>query len=317
MPDEVKQQIRTIHQIKPKNGKWLVALIAGAPADRARELRDKLAAARGILAKHHWDYERKSNFSGDVPAEVDLVLIIKSQIGHSNQDRVLLACKKAHVPFVRTTHKWISIDHILRIRFAISKVDPLPIEIRTGTPLHEMELQSQEPNQAPLPQPLLLPQKLEPITVRVENAHLYNNPSHMSKFMALVTAAQEAMLKTEVGSCTLTTGKIEVCFKEQLPIGVTSLQIANDFGKVVKVSGDKLHRATKGGTIDDAILAALQQDNDIQLAEISRLVSDLLDRVVNPEQISCNLARLYRNSKILRTGSRHHYAYRSLPLHEK
>jgi hypothetical protein len=107
--------MRPKQNLKPKNGKYLVALIAGAPADRARELRDFLASRRGILAQYHWDYEKPNQF-GRVPEDVDVVFIIKSQLGHSLEGRVVGSCESQGIPYIRTIHKWTIFDSAVRQR---------------------------------------------------------------------------------------------------------------------------------------------------------------------------------------------------------
>lgn len=116
------------------NGKYPVALMAGAPADRAREIRDKLAKERGILVRYHLDYEKGMGIDR-LPDDVDFVLIIKSQLGHSAEAQVRNAIirsqreRKIVIPFIRTQHKWTRLDGILRVRFSDYGKKALPLEV--------------------------------------------------------------------------------------------------------------------------------------------------------------------------------------------
>lgn len=122
---------------KPKNGRWFVVLMVGAPSDRARELRDRLAQTRGILVQYHFDYEKPNQFKiHRIPECVDFVIFIKSQLGHPPEARVLNAIKawpREHggekMPYIKTSHKWSNLDQVLRSRFNLSKAEPLPIEV--------------------------------------------------------------------------------------------------------------------------------------------------------------------------------------------
>ena len=124
------QMIETITrqppQLTPKNSRHLIVLLAGGPADRAREIKQALADRRGVDAKYHWDYERPHEFSRPIPQDVDLVILLKTMISHPLHDLVMRAAKKAGVPVVRTSHKWGVMDLALRQRFRITKLPPLP-----------------------------------------------------------------------------------------------------------------------------------------------------------------------------------------------
>lgn len=121
--------------IKPRNGKWVVAMLAGGPADRARELRDKLAKDRGILVRYHLDYDKQNDFQIDrIPDDVDFVIIIKSQLGHANEHNVRTAIKRSErergtrIAWMRTTHKWASMTQGLWMR-GLKTADPLPLAV--------------------------------------------------------------------------------------------------------------------------------------------------------------------------------------------
>lgn len=125
------------HHLAPKNGRYLVAMMVGAPADRARELRDRLAESRGMLVQYHLDYEKEKVFGIEqIPESVDLVIYIKSQLGHSKEARVDKAVTRwlrehggKKIPVIKTTHKWASLDQALRVRFGIGATEPLPLEV--------------------------------------------------------------------------------------------------------------------------------------------------------------------------------------------
>ena len=66
---------------KPKNKRWLVALLAGGPQDIGNEISTRLADRRGIQIKYHWDYEHTNKFRAPVmPVDVDVVIILKDMI---------------------------------------------------------------------------------------------------------------------------------------------------------------------------------------------------------------------------------------------
>jgi hypothetical protein len=291
--------------LQPKNGRWLVALIAGAPADRARELRDKLSGIRGILAKHHWDYEKKHDFQGSIPTDVDFVLIIKSQLGHANEDRVVAACQRAGVPFIRTSHKWVNIDQNLRLKFGIHKAEPLPLSIRSFTPFLEPVLsEPAEPTVEAIRPYVPPPQPAGPITIRVENAHIYNNPSAMSKLMALVTAVHQHIGDTDVTQIVITPTGFHVDTEEQ----------EHDVAVVMpeeKPAAPKVHRVTNRGenSLSAAILASLDRVKPMRWAEICAAVNILLDGKVSTNSVSAALTAMTRDGKIVRTGTRRSYAY--------
>lgn len=119
--------------IVPKNGRYIVAMLVGGPADRAREIRDTLADKRGILCQYHLDYEKDKAFDvAKIPDDVDLVIILRTQLGHSKEAKFLTAVSRYRrengtpVPVIRTSHKFSVMDNALRQRFGIGKTERLP-----------------------------------------------------------------------------------------------------------------------------------------------------------------------------------------------
>jgi hypothetical protein len=147
-------------RLTPKNGRFLVCLMAGAPADRARELRDILAERRGVLVKYHRDYEHDRAFQRPIPKDVDFVIVVKSQMGHAIEGLTVKAGKTAGIPVVRTSHKFTALDMALRTRFDIQKAPPLPLEVSSTAylrvadePAQVIELPPEPVAAAPVPEP--------------------------------------------------------------------------------------------------------------------------------------------------------------------
>lgn len=79
----------------------LQVLIAGGPADVAKELRAWLAP-RGLRVANHWPSDKTRVFDRPVPAGTQFVIILVKHLGHSAYDAVVRACKRAGVRYVRT-----------------------------------------------------------------------------------------------------------------------------------------------------------------------------------------------------------------------
>lgn len=122
----------------PKNGHHYVALIAGGPEDRAREIRDLLAVNAGIVAPYHLPYDKPASFSRPIPKDVDLILAVKSQIGHSERNKVRAAAKRLGLVWFETTHKWSAIyQHLWRFGIRVKAKADLPVEVTSTTYLRE------------------------------------------------------------------------------------------------------------------------------------------------------------------------------------
>ncbi len=305
--------------LKPKNGKFIVALMAGGNESRTRDFRERLGARRGIFVKYFWDYERQTVFSRAIPADVDLVILIKSHISHSRSYQVDRACEKVNVPCVHTQLKWNVLENLLRNRFGLTKQPALPLAVLSTAVLREPEKAPPEPeitatpklvdvtkNHQPAPVYTGL-RPTEPVTVKIEHAHFHNHPSALSKVLALLSAAQQSLQEAGIKSAVVTLEGLHVDMKAQVQVQVPELAEIEPKQAPVK-------RATKGGTVDDAILASLQYDRDMRLAEIAEAVKVLLEKPdMTGERLSGNVSRLCKAGKILRSGSRHSFAYRLPP----
>lgn len=177
------QQKHVMHLV-PKNGRYLVGMMVGGPADRARELRDRLAESRGILIQYHLDYEKAKAFGIDrLPEDIDFILYIKSQMGHANESQFNKAITKwvrehggTKIPLIKTSHKWVNIDMALRKRFAIGVRDPLPLEVISTayfrTPkaavIEAPKAPVVEAPKVPVAAPILTTKQPEPVIIRPE-----------------------------------------------------------------------------------------------------------------------------------------------------
>jgi hypothetical protein len=127
-----------IERLIPKNGRFLVAMMVGAPADRARELRDKLAESRGILVQYHVEYAHGGGMRGGfktIPKDVDLVLAVISQSSHALSEKAEKLARRVtteegrSIPTVRVSHKWTILCRNLYQRFRIGMCEPLPLHV--------------------------------------------------------------------------------------------------------------------------------------------------------------------------------------------
>lgn len=105
-------------KLNPKNGKFLVALLAGGTTDARDRLR-KALADRGMLVRYHWDYERAKDWQRAIPPDVDVVLYVKTAAGHDLREnlkaRVEEAKRAGHsVTVIATSHKWANVVSILQ-----------------------------------------------------------------------------------------------------------------------------------------------------------------------------------------------------------
>jgi hypothetical protein len=87
--------------LTPTSANPLTVLIAGGPADIARELRAWLAP-RGLRVANHWPSDKSKTFGRPIPAGTDLTIILCRHLGHSACDAVVAACKRAGVRRVLT-----------------------------------------------------------------------------------------------------------------------------------------------------------------------------------------------------------------------
>lgn len=113
-------------RLRFKNGKFGVGLLVGGPEDVYRELRLRLLERKNILLRHHFDWEHPHAVSTrPIPADVDLVVILKDMVGHPVHDAIVRECKARGILFVRSQRKWASIDHSLRW-YQINSLAPHP-----------------------------------------------------------------------------------------------------------------------------------------------------------------------------------------------
>lgn len=63
-----------------------VALLAGGPKDRYRELRPKLRALYDIDLRYHWEWRRPNQWRRPLPQDLNLVLKLYDMISHSEGD---------------------------------------------------------------------------------------------------------------------------------------------------------------------------------------------------------------------------------------
>lgn len=125
---------RNVVPLPKRNGRYPVMLLAGGPADRARELRDRLGSTRGILIRYHLDYDRVFRIDR-IPDDVDLILLLKSMCSHSNEAVLRDAIdrsareRKEPIPFIRAVHKFTHIDSAIRGRFSGYGKAELPLEV--------------------------------------------------------------------------------------------------------------------------------------------------------------------------------------------
>lgn len=164
----------------PKNGKFLVFLLAGGTRSTAREIREKLARIRGVYVKYHLDIDKDHQWDRPIPEDVDLVLVLKDAIQHKQTDRLIPLCKQVGVRFVRTQRKWATMMMALH-NHGIHKGEPLdegfismmqfsddPVPLRLAGPAEELKLLDPAPvlnlvvQQATLPVAVPEPKKRIP-----------------------------------------------------------------------------------------------------------------------------------------------------------
>lgn len=129
----------------PKNGRYPVALLAGGPADIAREVKFRLGSKVGVLARYHMDREHPRAFQRPIPKDVDLVIILRDFIGHPDNWRVKETCRAQGVPVIVTGSKWATMYQALYLR-GIRRAE-LPLQLTETT---KLETLAPEPEPAPL-----------------------------------------------------------------------------------------------------------------------------------------------------------------------
>jgi hypothetical protein len=114
----------------PKNGKWPVFMLVGGPADLFRKTQVKWGAAKGVELKYHWDYEKRRQFDGPIPHDVDLVVVFKDILGHEESSKARKAAKKAGVRILITSSQKTAWEHAF-YKMGIKNSEALPF-YKTG-----------------------------------------------------------------------------------------------------------------------------------------------------------------------------------------
>lgn len=114
----------TRNPVVPKNGKFIVAMMVGGPADIYKEIRDRLNEKMGIHMPYHVEYQKVRQFqNAAIKKDVDVVVFIKSQIGHAFGEILTDKLKGTGVRLIRTQHKWSTMSSILK--FHIDQREPV------------------------------------------------------------------------------------------------------------------------------------------------------------------------------------------------
>lgn len=103
-----KTNTRGKTKINPKNGKWLVALIIGAPADLyRRRIRTDLVNRASIVAPYHIEDSEAKRYTDLRPKpDVDVAFIITDFIGHSAGVAIRKELKKRGIPVLFGHSEW-------------------------------------------------------------------------------------------------------------------------------------------------------------------------------------------------------------------
>jgi hypothetical protein len=99
-----------------------VALIAGGPKDRIRELRYKLRSLYDIELRYHWEWHRTNQFRRPLPQDINLVLILSDMIGHAESEKLGEKAKTAGVQTILIPRKTSEI----RVTLEREGLVPLP-----------------------------------------------------------------------------------------------------------------------------------------------------------------------------------------------
>lgn len=143
--------------LTPKNDQYPVALLAGGPADLAREIRDRLASKLGVLVTHHWEGDKPRQWHRPIPPDVDLVIFLKDFAGHSQHDLIMRQCAAQQVPVARTQRKWGTMYQMLHQQFGMSSAEapvipPEALNLRVTRPPDMPAPEFQEPPAVEIPQ---------------------------------------------------------------------------------------------------------------------------------------------------------------------
>ena len=106
--------------IQPKNGKFPVVLLAGGPADLAREIGERLSTKLGVVVGHHWEGDKLRQWQRNIPEDVDLTIFLKDFASHAQEDLMARQCSSQRVPLLRTQRKWSAMYSALHAVYGMS-----------------------------------------------------------------------------------------------------------------------------------------------------------------------------------------------------
>lgn len=141
-----------------QNGKHRVAVLAGGPADIARDLTTYLAQF-GVEVKYHWEQHKPNLWPQKVPADADFVILLKDFSGHWGFSRMKQACKDAGVRYILTQRKKSTMGAALR-NYGLNTFNPLNGAPRLRAVAEEPVLET--PTAAPAPTPAETPTEAPP-----------------------------------------------------------------------------------------------------------------------------------------------------------
>lgn len=112
--------MKTAKTITPKNGQFPVALLAGGPADLAREIGQRLREKLGVVVAHHWEDDKPRQWQRRVPDDVDITIFLKDFASHSQDGLISRQCSVQKVPFLRTQRKWATMYSALHAVYGMN-----------------------------------------------------------------------------------------------------------------------------------------------------------------------------------------------------
>ncbi len=131
----VKQYEHT--RYKPKNGSYFVCLLAGGELHDATMLRRRLAD-HGVNLAHHLTTDNVRTWQRAIPADVDVVVVLKDAVSHRHQGLIVQTAKAQGVPFVRTQRRWTVMAAALRVH-GLFESPPVPVAAQPSTPPQGMQ----------------------------------------------------------------------------------------------------------------------------------------------------------------------------------
>ena len=104
-----------------------VALLAGGPKDRYRELRPKLRDLYDIELRYHWEWHRPNQFRRPLPQDVNLALILYDMIGHAESEKLEEKAKTAGVRSILIPRKTCEIRATLEREGLVPRPGVVPL----------------------------------------------------------------------------------------------------------------------------------------------------------------------------------------------